>query len=107
MRAVLLAVCLVAATVGTAFAQDAENGRARAVPVRFSDLDPTESADAAALLRRLHLAAQRACAIDELQQPGPSARRAIAACERDAVAISVARLGRPEVMRLHEAELRR
>jgi len=85
-----------------ALAQTAHHdGAARAMPVRYADLDLRQTEDAAALLSRLHQAASASCAPDQTAQANPRMRRAIDRCRDDAVASAVARIDREELTRLH------
>jgi UrcA family protein len=75
--------------------------RPRAISVAYADLDLSSQDDAAVLLGRLRLAAARACEVREVRQPGPTLRRAIAACRDAAMSEAVAGIDAPELTRLH------
>lgn len=96
-----------AAFAGPALAQTAttENS-ARAMPVRYNDLDLRQSADAAALLSRLRQAAVASCAPDQATQSNARIRRAIDRCRDQAVASAVAQINQEELTRLHAAQRR-
>lgn len=81
----------------------AQTDDARAVPVRFTDLDLNQTRDAQAMLSRLETAATRACAVTETDRLNASARRAVDECRQDAVHHAVARIAAPELTRLHAA----
>lgn len=103
MRTALLSACVFAFGAASALAQP-NDGEARAVPVRYADLDLSQTEDAQSLLSRLRYAAMRACAAEMQNQEGPAARRAIAECRDSAVAAAVAQIGETELTRLHQAQ---
>jgi UrcA family protein len=85
-----------------ALAQTAQyDGAARAMPVRYSDLDLRQSQDAAALLSRLQQAATSSCTPSQAANSNPRMRRAIDRCRQEAVASAVARINQQELTRLH------
>jgi UrcA family protein len=84
-----------------AVAQTAQYDGARAMPVRYSDLDIRQSQDAAALLSRLQQAATASCTPSQAANSNPRMRRAIDRCRRDAVASAVSRINQAELTRLH------
>lgn len=92
-----------AALIATpALAQTAQyDGTARAMPVRYSDLDLRQSQDAAALLSRLQQAATASCAPSQAANANPRMRRAIDRCRQEAVASAVSRINQDELTRVH------
>jgi len=90
-----------------ALAQTTQNdGNARAIPVRYTDLDLRETTDAAALLSRLNQAASVSCEPNQAAQSNPRMRRAIDRCRQEAVALAVAQIDQEELTRLHAAARR-
>lgn len=101
LRGFVAAAVLGAMIAAPASAREASaSDQARAIPVNYADLDLQQSTDAEALFSRLRYAASRACEA-QFSQPGPAARRAIAACEAQALDAAVTRLNQPELTRLH------
>jgi UrcA family protein len=103
MKSLILAAAM-ALTAFPAAADEiraADSSHARAVSVRYADLDLSRTEDAEALLSRLTFATTRACAVDETARPNSSARRAAAACREAALSEAVARLDAPELTRLY------
>jgi UrcA family protein len=89
--------------IGPAAAKEVASAEARprAISVAYADLDLSRRDDASVLLGRLRLAAARACEVREVRQPGPTLRRAIAACRDEAVTQAVASIDAPELTRLY------
>ncbi|MGE0596910.1 MAG: UrcA family protein [Hyphomonadaceae bacterium] len=103
MRIAILSACVLMLGAASAMAQP-NDGEARAVPVRYADLDLNNSSDAQSMLSRLRYAAMRACAAEMQNQEGPGARRAIAECRDSAVEAAVAQIDEAELTRLHQAQ---
>lgn len=103
-RRFIVAAALGAAVSAPVSAKELSSAdEARAIPVRYADLDLQQTSDAAALFSRLRYAASRACEA-QFAQPGPAARRAIQACEAQALEAAVTRLNQAELTRLHAAQ---
>jgi UrcA family protein len=102
-RVCLALVSLLAVGVAPATAKELTGAemRPRAISVAYADLDLSRREDASVLLGRLRLAATRACEVREVRQPGPTLRRAIAACREEAVTQAIASIDAPELTRLY------
>lgn len=104
-KLISIAIFSAVALAGPALAQEGEaNDIARAVPVRYADLDLSRATDAAILLSRLHNAANAACERPEIAQQGPALRRVMDACRTRALEAAVARINEPQLTALYDAE---
>ncbi|MDX2233184.1 MAG: UrcA family protein [Hyphomonadaceae bacterium] len=105
IRSTVAAIALLVAAGAPAVAEERPVADAasesRATSVRQHDLDLTSERGAAAMLMRLERAAQAVCDAPEVNRPSPAARRAMAACRRDAVAEAVKLLDAPLLTQLH------
>jgi UrcA family protein len=100
----LVVAAVMALAMGSGAAAFADEGRAddaRAVPVRYADLNLSQSDDAATLLERLRLATTRACEVREVAHPVARTQRGIEACRQAALAEAVAKLDAPMVTQLY------
>jgi UrcA family protein len=93
---------LLAATPALA-QQDNGGDSARFVSVRYGQLDLSRTEDAELMLDRLQRAAVAAC---QVPLADASVRRAIEACEAEALEDAVARLNEPEVTRVYQGRQR-
>lgn len=106
-RLIAVGFCLALVAGGSALAEPQTPApNERAVPVRYTDLDLSQRADAEALLSRLRYAAMRACEVNAVSRPGPRLRRAIEECRTAALDDAVDDAGSTELSQLHSEQRR-
>jgi len=103
--ATILTLALAASSAPAFALEQGEASAARTVPISLSGFDPSSTIDSERLLGRLENAAARACATPEVSNPGPTLRRAIQNCEKNALETAVERINAPELTRLHRQRL--
>lgn len=96
--AVSIGATICAATAGAAYAQPVQ----RTETVGIADLDLSTADGARMFLKRLDIAAQRACGVEPVRSPLlPREPAKFEQCVRDAVETAVNSTGEPVVMALH------
>lgn len=104
MKRIALVALSVLALAGVASAEvSGDRPDPRAASVRVHDLDLSRAGDAAILNARIERAARRACAVPEVRLHGTALRRAIAACEADAIDSARATLAAQNLSRVDMA----
>jgi UrcA family protein len=102
---IVFALVLAASLTATPALAQERSGHAQMISVRYADLDPSRTEDAATLLARLRRAAQVTCT-PETGRGNARLNRSIDACRTEALDRAVASIDRPELSRLYAAERR-